>query len=284
MHAFPDLLDQILEREIDSQVGHDCSCSTGTKRTTRCLDCFYYDLSCPDCFISSHRHLPTHWAEVWDFEQGFFIRHDIAMLRNDVASMNLGHSGCPCPSSHATNILFHIVDTNGIHQMKVRFCACKGLVDRPGQLMRAELFPATMKQPTTVFTFRLLRQFHLLHLEGKISAYDFIGALRRMSDNAFPQRIPVCLSHMSFNPMPIDFLQDPSPQFWMVMRVWHFLTATKHQGQAHGIDDHISHRRQGNLIVHCPCCLEPHINMEPGWERTPHNLRYDFFVGLSLYM
>jgi len=57
--------------------------------------------------------------------------------------------------------------------------------------MRAELFPATMNQPTTAFTFRVLRQFHLHHLEGKESAYDFIGALRRMSDNAFPQRIPV---------------------------------------------------------------------------------------------
>ncbi|KAF8810573.1 hypothetical protein BYT27DRAFT_7091579, partial [Phlegmacium glaucopus] len=257
IHAFPHLLDQILEREVDSQVGRDCSCSTGAKRTTRCLDCFYYDISCPDCFISAHRNLPTHWAEVWNYEQGFFVRHDIAMLQDNIASMNLGHSGNPCHSSHATNILFHIVDTNGIHQTKVRFCACEGLVDRPGQLMHAELFPATMKQPTTAFTFRLLRQFHLLHLEGKVSAYDFIGALRRLSDNAFPQRIP-----------------DPSPQFRMVMCVWRFLTATKRQGQAHGIDDHISHRRKGNLIVHCPSCLEPHVNMEPGWERTPSNLRH----------
>lgn len=84
--------------------------------------------------------------------------------------------------------------------------------------------------------------------------------------------------------MPIDFVQDPSPQFRMVMRVWRFLTATKRQGQAHGIDDYISHRRKGNLIVHCPCCLEPHVNMEPGWERTPPNLRYDFVVGLPLYV
>ncbi|KAF8803122.1 hypothetical protein BYT27DRAFT_7226149 [Phlegmacium glaucopus] len=223
IHAFPHLLDQILEREVDSQVGRDCSCLT----------------------------------KVWNYEQGFFVHHDIAMLRDNIASMNLGHSGNPCHSSHATNILFHIVDTNSIHQTKVRFCTCEGLVDRPGQLMHAEIFPATMKQPTTAFTFCLLHQFHLLHLEGKVSAYDFIGALRRLSDNAFPQRIP-----------------DPSPQFRMVMCVWHFLTATKRQGQAHGIDDHISHRRKGNLIVHCPSCLEPHVNMELGWERTPSNLRH----------
>ena len=101
--------------------------------------------------------------------------------------MNLGHSGSPCPSSHATNILFHIVDTNGIHQTKVQFCACEGLVDQPSQLMHAEHFPATMKQPTTLFTFCLLCQFHQLHLEGKISTHDFMGALRHISDNAFLQ-------------------------------------------------------------------------------------------------
>lgn len=59
--------------------------------------------------------------------------------------------------------------------------------------MRAKLFPATMTQPTTAFTFQVLKLFHLLHLEGKLSAYDFIGALRRLSDNAFPQRIAVCI-------------------------------------------------------------------------------------------
>ena len=63
-----------------------------------------------------------HWAEVWDFEQGFFVRHDIAMLRDDIASINLGHSGYPCDSGHATNILFHVINTNGIHQTKIQFC------------------------------------------------------------------------------------------------------------------------------------------------------------------
>jgi hypothetical protein len=85
-----------------------------------------------------------------------------------------------------------------------------------------------MKQPTTSFTFRLLYQFHQLHLEGKISTHDFMGALHRISDNAFPQCIPVCLqSNASFTAMLIDFVQDPTPQFRMVMHVWRFLTATK---------------------------------------------------------
>ena len=68
------------------------------------------------------------------------------------------------------------------------------------------------------------------------------------------------------------------------MHVWHFLTATKRQGQAHGINNHISHRCKGNLIVHCPCCLEPHVNMEPGWERMPLNLRYCLTIFLHIPM
>ena len=59
--------------------------------------------------------------------------------------------------------------------------------------MQAKLFPATMTQPTTAFTFQVLKQFHLLHLEGKLSAYDFIGALCHLSDNVFPQQTAVCI-------------------------------------------------------------------------------------------
>lgn len=174
-------------------VGEACACGGSAKRTTRCRDCFCYEISCSNCFINAHRNLPTHWAEVWDFSQGFFIRHDIAMLQEDVASINLGHYGQPCHSAHATLNIFEVIDTNGIHKTKIRFCTCQGSADRTEQLMRAQLFPATIAQPTMAFTFRVLRQFHIHHLEGKESVHDFIGALRRLSDNMFPQRVPVHL-------------------------------------------------------------------------------------------
>jgi len=115
------------------------------------------------------------------------------MLQDDIASVNLGHHGLPCQSKHARNFNFTVVDTNGVHQTKIRFCSCEGFPNRTEQLMRAKLFPATMTQPSTAFTFQVLKQFHLLHLEGKLSAYDFIGALRLISDSAFPQRVAVCI-------------------------------------------------------------------------------------------
>ena len=60
--------------------------------------------------------------------------------------------------------------------------------------MRARMFPATMRRPMMAFTFNLLHQFHLHHLESKASAYDFIGALRRITNNAFAQDMPVGLN------------------------------------------------------------------------------------------
>ena len=169
-----------------------CPCESGTSRMTCCCDCLCYELSCIDCFITIHRNLPTHWAEVWDPDQGFFVRHDIAMLQDVTASVNLGHHGLPCPSQYATNLKFTVVDVNGVHQTKIHFCSCKGFPIWPEQLMRAKLFPATMTQPTTAFTFQVLKQFHLLHLKGKLSAYDFIGALHCLFDTAFPQWIAIC--------------------------------------------------------------------------------------------
>ncbi|KAF8955089.1 hypothetical protein BDZ97DRAFT_1968746 [Flammula alnicola] len=252
----PTLLQHILDHEASPNVGQPCACQVpNANRTTRCYDCQFYEISCSDCFIRSHANLPTHWAEVWDSDRGFFVRHDIATLKPDISSINLGHAGLPCLSRYATNLVFHVIDTNGIHTTKIRFCICKGNPNRVDQLMRARLFPATINQPTTAFSFQVLHQFHIHHLESKESAYDFIGSLRRLTDNAFPQHIA-----------------DPSSQFRMVMRIWRLLTAMKRSGQAHGIDSYLTHRREGNLIVHCPACPDPHINMEPGWERTPDDL------------
>ena len=104
---------------------------------------------CIDCFINSHKNLFTHWAEVWDSDQGSFVRHDIAALQDDIESVNLGHHGHPFPSQYATNLKFMVVDINGVHQTKIRFCSCQGFPIWLEQLMQAKLFPATMTQPMT---------------------------------------------------------------------------------------------------------------------------------------
>jgi hypothetical protein len=57
--------------------------------------------------------------------------------------------------------------------------------------MRSRLFPATIEQPATTFTFNLLKQFHVHCFESKKSAFDYIGALRRLTNNVRTDLVPV---------------------------------------------------------------------------------------------
>ncbi|KAF8955769.1 hypothetical protein BDZ97DRAFT_1709000 [Flammula alnicola] len=257
--VLPELIDLVLDHNANPYFDDACSCNRpGAKHTTKCNDCFMYQISCSECFIDAHRGNPMHWAEVWDAQRGFFIRHDISRLRTEGYATHLGHHGSHCPNpASETDLLFHFIDTNGIHNTKVRFCGCPGAPKRYQQLMKIGFFPATLDRPSTAFSFRLLKQFHLLHLESKTAAYDFIGTLRRLTDNAFAQST-----------------SDPYPQFRLVMRVWRILQAKKRLGQAHGIDTVLKNRPEGNLLVYCPACPEPGVNMEMGWEKTPLHLRH----------
>lgn len=79
-----------------------------------------------------------------------------------------------------------MLHTNGFHPVTVRYCQCDRFHlagDRVQQLLRLELYPATLTDPTTMCTFGLLNMFHLLTLISKINATDFYGTLERMTDN-----------------------------------------------------------------------------------------------------
>jgi hypothetical protein len=191
MKIMPRLTQHILDRDANPVASNTCSCGSAKKRLVQCDDCISYETSCTECFIAAHQTLPFHWARVWDDQHCFFVRCDISRLRLEGYAHHLGHHGalCPNPASH-TDLFFQVVDTNGIHDTKIRFCGCSN-VDRVDQLMRAGLFPATVDRPTMAFTLTVLKQFHLHHLESKESAYDFIGALRRLTDNAFAHEVAV---------------------------------------------------------------------------------------------
>jgi hypothetical protein len=177
----------ILEHEADTLIGDWCSCGMYT-RTTQCTECIQYTPTCEACFVRLHRLIPTHWAEVWNHKQGFFVRKDISILGHVI---QLGHRGNTCPCACAT-VPFIIVDTNGIHATCLAFCGCLSPDTKVEQLMRAQLFPATMRDPRTAFTFKLLKEFHIHSLESKKAAYGYMGAIQRLTDNAFTAGTPVC--------------------------------------------------------------------------------------------
>ncbi|KAJ7798689.1 hypothetical protein B0H14DRAFT_3092881 [Mycena olivaceomarginata] len=257
---FNHLANLLLEYEADSLAGCPCGCGrSGMIADVQCHDCIGYRMSCKACFVEEHIHSPFHWAEVWDTTRGFFVRHDISKLDHVI---QLGHQGEACPSPSPVR-LFTVIESNGLHSTKLAFCGCREQPpDKIGQLMRARLFPATTRDPHSAFTISMLKQFQLHNLESKKAAYDYLGAIRRLTDNSFTADIPVT--------------------FLRVVRVFNFLTLKKRSGQFHGIDVLLPHRPSGNLLVWCPACPEPGFNSDLSCPKTPRyfpeNSEYQSFL------
>lgn len=187
----------------------------------RCKDCFGGALLCKDCCLFLHQRLPCHRLERWS--GGFFID---TSLHKEGFMLHLGHNGDRCPmdclpdmdseiwaeenvwedvdetrqnlldkwESLDTNVVI-VVDCSGIHQRRIRYCNCSSTADRHIQLLRAKLFPASFKNPSTVFTFEVLEYFHLDAVECKTSAMSFFAKLRRITNYNIPGSVPV--SHFS---------------------------------------------------------------------------------------
>lgn len=198
---FDHIVQLLLRHHAHPLVGDPCDCEpkdgTKNKRNTMCRDCFQYTPSCEACFIRQHHHLPFHWAHVWDFELGFFLKKDISTLSIPFA-LHLNHGGATCPRPLGSiDNKFIVMSSNGVHATLIRFCDCVGSPSKVEQLCGARLFPATTQSPTTAFTFEVLKSFHIHSLQSKSSAYDFVGAIQRLAENVFTHDIPVSISQWS---------------------------------------------------------------------------------------
>jgi hypothetical protein len=67
------------------------------------------------------------------------------------------------------------------------------------QLMMAGLFPATSRNPKTAFTFRVLEDLRLDNLECKTTPSQFFSRLRRLTNDEFPNIVPVRSAGKSVN-------------------------------------------------------------------------------------
>ncbi|KAJ7884770.1 hypothetical protein B0H14DRAFT_2564170 [Mycena olivaceomarginata] len=108
-----------------------------------------------------------------------------------------------------------------------------------------------------------MKECHLHNLEAKKAAYDYMGALRRPTDNAFTADVPLTKS----------ILKDPYTNFLRSIRVWNYLTLLKRSGKMHGIDLLLPHRPERNLVLYCPACPELGLNTDPSWSKAPELLR-----------
>ena len=170
-----------------------CSLCSQQDPIFRCLDCYGQHLLCKDCLIKSHVQHPFHRPQQW--KEGSFEKVSLCDLGY---VFNLGHSGSgpPCPKNDNLfgDRLMTMVHFNGVFEHCVRFCRCKGASSDHEQLFVHRLFPSTFDRPETAFTFDLLDCYEIDAVECKTSAQSFFHKLRRFTNNAFPDDVPVGLA------------------------------------------------------------------------------------------
>ena len=181
------LLQTMYDSEWDDRFGKVCANCKGDDKDRsiawyRCVDCFQSPILCKSCAITIHKWNPFHRLQMWTgkclerktlFDLGFVL--------------HLGHYGKPCKNGLIKSQLV-VVHTNGIQQATVSYCECKRTAtvkERPLQLCFHGLYPASFKRTQTVFSTTLLKQYHHMTLQSKITTHDYVIALWRLSSNGF---------------------------------------------------------------------------------------------------
>jgi hypothetical protein len=152
---------------------------------------------------------------------------------------------CLCPRRARTG--FVVVDVDSVQEVEIAYCQCQHtdiVGDSWQQLMRRRLFPATIIEPHTAFTFRCLAFFHNLTLHGKLTPYEYYIAVERNTDGSG--------------------LQAPKRRYSSLlraMRVWRRLELLKHAGIACDLERPLDSIRPGELALRCWPCPRPGVNM-----------------------
>ncbi|KAG1906569.1 uncharacterized protein F5891DRAFT_901580, partial [Suillus fuscotomentosus] len=251
----------------------------------RCLSCSGEHSWCSSCAVKAHQHNPFHNLQLWN---GKF--YESTTLRDHGYIMDLGHGGHPCPNAlqqsnlspwsdlgAMEDVFAHvegdtiyetqlglsnlvIVHSTGVYSHCVSWCQCPGAEkDRHLHLLKAKLFPASITQPQSAFTFNVLDNFLIDALECKTSAMSFYQKLRCFTNNAFPHTIP-----------------DRYHELMRVSRIWRDLVNRIRFGFAHESDRSPG---PGDLALYCPACPQPGINLPSSWKDT-----YDSWLVMQRYV
>jgi hypothetical protein len=183
---------------------------------------------CDGCCVSSHLTSPFH--RIQKFNGDFFENADLEQL-GLVIDLRQHHHDCIPTSQHLDDLAgsdadlsddendndndndadpaqyqpsgqnrsylprsnLIIVSSTGIFKRSMKWCRCANAPEPYVQLLRAKLFPASFMQPSTAFTFEVLDHFHLDALECKTAAMNFMSKIVRISNEAFPGKVPVCI-------------------------------------------------------------------------------------------
>ena len=143
-----------------------------------CLESWFETGKIPFCIYLAFSHFSRAFADFQVKADGPF--HDSIQKVLHIEST----PSCPCPGPIQKD--FVIIDLSGIHTIDVQFCACHNMSGGTAshiQLLRFRCFLSTITRPQSAFTFNVLNTFHLLTLQGKVSAYEFYCMLQHKTDN-----------------------------------------------------------------------------------------------------
>ncbi|KAN0105342.1 hypothetical protein V8E52_011131 [Russula decolorans] len=246
----------------DGRGEHDAtSCADcGNSGDFSCFDCAYGMHYCQECLVDHHRLMPLHRISICLF-------YEKTSLQELGLVIQLGHRGpsCPCPGLVQKD--FVIVDVSGIHTIDVQFCGCHNTSGGSAshvQLLRFRCFSSTITRPQSAFTFDVLNTFHLLTLQGKVSAYEFYCALQHKTDNTS-----------------ISDTKGYYRQFLTVVRLWRHLKLLKRSGRGHDPAG-ANGTQPGQCAVECPACPHPNRNIPPDWINAPDSRRWLYSLNLTI--
>jgi hypothetical protein len=145
------------------------------------------------CLVKQHKPHPFHRPQQW--KDGSFENVSLCDLDYVIC---LGHTtsgpSCVDDGNLFADRRMTLIHVNGIFEHYVRFCKCDGAISEHEQLFMQKLFPSSFDRPETAFTMDVLDYFGIDAMECKTSAQSFFQKLRRVTNNAFPDKVPVCSS------------------------------------------------------------------------------------------
>ncbi|KAG1731458.1 hypothetical protein EDD22DRAFT_750930, partial [Suillus occidentalis] len=220
----PHYLDELIRLKGRGRAHHACHACRDSDAPYRCEDCFSVNLFCCSCIITLHQN------------DGYFYSTTLKQLGLRIQLGDHTEQLC-CNPKPAHDNDFVIIDVHGIHEVALDFCDCANAPSHYRQLLRRRLFPATSTDPRTAATFAVLKHFHLLSFESKVSAYEFYHSLALGT-------IPTTDQSMRTGSL-FSFLR--------IMKQWRNLKSLKRSGRGHdpaGVDA----TQEGQLTVLCPAC------------------------------
>ncbi|KAL0576155.1 hypothetical protein V5O48_005823 [Marasmius crinis-equi] len=212
----------------------------------RCTECFMGVLLCQSCCVRRHTLLPFHRVEKWT--GSYFLKTD---LRSMGLVIQLNHFSLNCMNPVKGHIKLRILHVNGIHHVEVRFCGCEKKVDHYIQLLRRKIYPASTMDGRikTCATFEFLDNLQVHSFTSKCSTYDYYRSAELQTDGTG--------------------LRLPSSRYRQLMRMirqWRYLHMLIRSGAGHQLESVTGDAAvEGRLILRCPSCPHPGINLPRGW-------------------